>query len=53
MVDVDVSEVDRGSLAMLAGVGFIGIVLFFYFFMVSATFLEPSPKSDKTDQAWS
>jgi len=33
MVDIDISDVDKGSLAMLSGVGFVGIGLFFYFFL--------------------
>jgi len=38
MADFDISEVDRGTLAMLAGVGFVGMILFFYFFMTGAEY---------------
>ncbi|MCD6461943.1 MAG: hypothetical protein J7L61_04290 [Thermoplasmata archaeon] len=30
---MDISEVDKSLLAMLSGVGFVGIAMFFYFFM--------------------
>ncbi|MCK4717679.1 MAG: hypothetical protein KAT70_03330 [Thermoplasmata archaeon] len=43
MVDIDISEMDRGSLAMLAGVGFIGIVMYFYFFLTGEGYEEIYP----------
>lgn len=43
VVDIDISEMDRGSLAMLAGVGFIGIVMYFYFFLTGEGYEEIYP----------
>ncbi|MDG6221524.1 MAG: hypothetical protein QCI38_08785, partial [Candidatus Thermoplasmatota archaeon] len=36
MMDFDISDFDRGSLAMLSGFGFVSLVLFFYFFMLES-----------------
>ncbi|GEM_PF-5124956 len=37
-MDFDISEVDKSFLAMLSGFGFVGIGLFFYFFMLEKTY---------------
>ena len=44
MVELDISTVDKGSLAMLSGVGFVGIGLFFYFFL-SGDYTEAYPST--------
>ena len=42
-MDLDISDVDRGSLAMLAGVGFVGTIMFFYFFFLETEFTQGYP----------